>query len=211
VAATFEMRLTKMNCAVCDKIKEKKALIAYEDDNLIAVLPTKPAVPGHVKIMPKQHFIALEEMSDGLVEELFFLANIASSAVFEALKAHGTNIILNESESHLAVDVIPRKENDGLNFMWKPKQLSPAEMDDVLSKVKDKTFLITGKEDKKEAEKKEKEQKEQEKKIWDPDIALPEGVSPAPDAPLPEKEEKVLKIPKEEKVNYMIKHLTKIP
>src|SRR4030043_2415716 len=98
-----------MMCVVCDKIAEKKALIVYEDDNLVAILPSKPAVPGHVKIMPKQHFTQLDEMSDELVEDLFFLANFASSAVFDALKAHGTNIILNETDAHLALDVIPRK------------------------------------------------------------------------------------------------------
>ena len=185
-----------MLCTVCEKIAEKKALIVYEDDNLIAVLPSKPAVPGHVKIMPKQHFIRIEEMSDELVEQLFFLANIASSAVFEALRTHGTNIILSESDAHLAVDVIPRKEGDGLNFMWKPKQISPAEMDDIYNKIKDKTFLMPKQEEK-------KEEKEEAKPI--PVIpTVSDG-----------KKEEVIKLPKEgkikDKINYLIKHLTKIP
>lgn len=184
-----------MMCAVCEKIKEKKALIVYEDDNLIAVLPSKPAVPGHVKIMPKQHFTRIEEMSDELVEQLFFLANIASSAVFEALRAHGTNIVLNESDAHLAVDVIPRKEGDDLNFVWKPKQISPTEMDDIHNKIKDKTFLMPKKEEKKEGEKGEKEVK----------------LAPAPALVAEEKKEEIIKLPKEDKINYLIKHLTKIP
>jgi histidine triad (HIT) family protein len=177
-----------MTCAVCEKIKEKKALIVYEDDNLIAVLPSKPAVPGHVKIMPKQHFTKLEEMDDELVEQLFFLSNIASSAVFEALRAHGTNIMLNESDAHLAVDVIPRKEGDGLNFLWKPKQLTPAEMDDIHNKINDKIFLIAKKEEEKEAK-----------------------LTPAPALITEEKKEEIIKLPKEDKINYLIKHLTKIP
>jgi diadenosine tetraphosphate (Ap4A) HIT family hydrolase len=186
-----------MMCVVCEKIKEKKALIVYEDDNLIAVLPSKPAVPGHVKIMPKQHFTRIEEISDELVEQLFFLANIASSAVFDALKAHGTNIILNESENHLVVDVIPRKEGDGLSFLWKPKQLTPAEMDDIHNKINDKIFLIAKKEEKKEEE---KEEKEKEAKL-----------APAPALVAEEKKEEIIKLPKEDKINYLIKHLTKIP
>ena len=131
-----------MTCVICDKIKEKKALVVYENDNLIAILPAKPAAIGHVKIMPKQHYTKLDDMDDQLVEELFFLANFASSSVFEALKAHGTNIILNETDHHLAMDIIPRKENDGMDFMWKPKQLSPEEMDAIHSKIKDRAFVV---------------------------------------------------------------------
>ena len=174
-----------MACVICDKIKEKKALIVYEDDNLIAILPSKPAAIGHIKIMPKQHFSKLEELSDDLVEELFFLANFSSASVFESLQAQGTNIILNEGNDHLAIDVIPRKENDGLDFMWKPKQLSPEEMDDVFNKVKDSAFTVgKGGDDEKKEEK-----------------------------PVEVQEEKndVIQIPAEDKTNYLIKQLQRIP
>lgn len=180
-----------MDCVVCDKISEKKAMIVYEDDNLVAILPSKPAVLGHVKVMPKQHFTQLDEMSDDLVEELFFLANFASTAVFEVAKAHGTNIILNESDNHLAVDIIPRKENDGLNFMWKPKQISPAEIDEIHAKITDKAFLVGTRQEKKE----------------EPQIIG--GAEDKKDA-----EETVKEQPKDAKkgkINYLIKHLIKIP
>jgi len=174
-----------MVCIVCNKIKEKKALIVYEDDNLIAILPSKPAAIGHIRIMPKQHFTKLEELGNDLVEDLFFLANFSSASVFETLQAQGTNIILNETDNHLAVDVIPRKENDGLNFLWKPKQLTPEEMEETHRRIKDKTFVI-GKEEEKEEQKPVPEEKEEVK-------------------------EEVIRIPEEEKTNYLIKHLQKIP
>ena len=172
-----------MACVICDKIKEKKALIVYEDDNLIAVLPSKPATIGHIKIMPKQHFTRLDEADDDLVEELFFLANFASSSAFEVMRAQGTNIILNENDNHLAIDVIPRKENDGLNFMWKPKQIPPEEMDEIHNKIKDKGFGIG-------------QQEEAEQR---------------PAEVIEEKKEEVIRIPDEEKTNYLIKQLEKIP
>lgn len=180
-----------MNCIICDKIKEKKAMIIYEDDNLVAILPSKPAVPGHVKIMPKQHFTAIDDMGDELVKDLFFLANFASTAVFEVAKAHGTNIILNENDNHLAIDVIPRKENDGLNFMWKPKQISPAEMDQIAGKIADKAFIVGKKQE-------------------------PSPIIVRPDAQpeIKQKEEKLqepLKEEKKGKINYLLKHLIKIP
>lgn len=189
-------------------------MIVYEDDNLIVVLPSKPAILGHIKIMPKNHFTKLEELSDELVEELFFLANFSSSAVFEALKAHGTNIILTESDSHMAVDIIPRKEGDGLNFLWKGKQLSVVDMDESYSKIKDNDFTL-GKQDKDE-ELKVMPGAPISMKVEAPIQKFP----PAPketkklDAASGSKEEAkedVLKIPKEDKTNYLIKHLQKIP
>lgn len=171
-----------MTCTICDKIKEKKALVIYEDDNLVAILPSKPAAIGHIKILPKKHFSKLEELNDELVQDLFFLSNFASSSVFEALQAHGTNIILNETDNHLAIDVIPRKENDGLNFMWKPKQMTPEEMEETYNKVKDKAFVIGKTEQTAEAKPVAEETKEE-----------------------------IIKIPDEEKTNYLIEHLTKIP
>jgi len=170
-----------MECEICNKIKEEKAIIAYANDNLIAVLPSKPAVPGHIKIMPKQHFSKLEEMNDDLVEEFFFLANFASATVFESLQSHGTNMIMNETDGHLAIDVIPRRENDNMDFLWKPKQLSPEEMLDIHSRIKDAAFTVGKTEEKEEAK------------------------------PLEEKKEEVIKIPEEDKTNYLIKQLTKIP
>jgi len=185
-------------------------MIAYEDDNLIVVLPSKPATLGHIKIIPKNHFTKLEELPDEFVEELFFLANFSSSAVFEALKAHGTNIMLTESDNHMALDIIPRKEGDGLNFLWKGKQLSVADMDEAYSKIKDKAFT-TGAQEKKDEPRALPETAQQLK------IEAPiQSFAPAPveikkcDTKSDSKEE-VLKIPKEDKTNYLIKHLQKIP
>ncbi|MBN2459566.1 HIT family protein [Candidatus Woesearchaeota archaeon] len=211
-------------CSVCDKIKEKKALIVYEDDNLIAILPSKPAVPGHIKIMPKQHAAKIEELPDDVVEDLFFLSNFASSSVFEAMRAHGTNIMLNESDSHLCIDVIPRKEGDGLSFTWKPKELSADSMDEAYLKIKDKAFFINKKgtepkpgigsaaptpiimSDKGPGDETGKgDDKDGSKKVE----AGEKGEGSKDDKK--EKEEEVIKVPKEDKINYLIKQLQRIP
>jgi histidine triad (HIT) family protein len=191
-----------MECVVCTKIKEKKALIVYEDEVVCAVLPSKPAVMGHVKVYPKKHIATLEETDDNLLERLFFVSNLASSAVFEIMKAHGTNIMLSEGQDHLAIDVVPRKENDGINVLWKPTQPSPQELDDVFSKIKDKAFGLGRKEEKKVIVVEDKLPIE---KISD---TVPEKKEPEkkeqPKAPEPKK-------PEGEKVNYMVKNIIKLP
>jgi len=198
------------DCAVCEKIKEKKARIVYEDDDLIAVLPSKPATLGHIKLMPKKHATKIDELEPELFQSLLFLSNFASSTVFDVFKAHGTNIILNEGDGHLAIDVIPRKDGDGMNFLWAPKQLPPEEFDNVFSKIKDKAFVI-GKSEKKAPV---VEEKKQILRISDSDILPPEPpeTTPPADAKQTSAPDSSAAIKdKEEKVNYLLKNLQKIP
>lgn len=211
-------------CVVCEKLKEKKAIIIYEDENLVAILPSKPAVIGHIKVMPKQHAAKLEELPDNVVEELFFLSNFASSSIFDAVKAHGTNIILNEGdnpETHLCLDVMPRKEGDGLNFRWKTKQLSVDEMDDAYFKIKDKAFFVG----RKEVEQKQPSQslpstspkpiiisdKSTDIKSEKPEEKKEEDKSKNKIGEDKKEDDEVVRIPNEDKTNYLIKQLQRIP
>jgi histidine triad (HIT) family protein len=194
-----------MACIVCEKIREKKAIIVYEDDSLIAVLPNKPAVPGHIKIYPKSHCTKLDEMTDGQVEHFFMMANYASSAAFDALHAQGTNILINESQEHLVLDVVPRKENDGISFAWKSKQPTQEELDDMYARVKEKAFIVG----KKEVSLPVVEQGMAAEKIKDTDVE--DSGKGSKDAMLiPAKKERPDEsddMPK----NYMIRNLIRIP
>lgn len=178
----------KMGCVVCEKIREKKAVFIYEDDLVAAILPAKPAALGHIKVYPKAHAEKLDGLPDDVVERIMLLASFSSAAAFDVLHAHGTNIILNESDAHLAFDVMPRKENDGLDFSWKPREGNPSDLDAIHSKIADKAFGI-GKNEKK------------------PDvIELPqpdEKKAPAPNAKPAD--------PREEPDNYQVKNLERIP
>ncbi|MBN2142501.1 HIT family protein [Candidatus Woesearchaeota archaeon] len=138
-----------MACVICDKLKEKKAHIIYEDDLVTCIMPSKGAAAGHMRVLPNKHATKLDELDESTVERLFMIANYSSASAFDMLKAHGTNIILNEGEGHIAIDVLPRKEGDGLDFLWPPKEMPQNELDEIYSKVKDKTFVI-GKSGKKE-------------------------------------------------------------
>src|SRR3989338_2025618 len=60
--------------------------------------------------------------------------NKVSTALLNVLGAAGTNIIVengtgaDQQVPHLAFNVIPRVEGDGLNFQWQPKKLSDEQM-----------------------------------------------------------------------------------
>lgn len=131
-------------CLICQIVANKvPAYKIYEDDLILAVLDVNGANPGHCFVIPKNHYPIIEQVPDQELANLFTVANKISSSIFENLKAQGTNIFVangipaGQTVAHFMVNVIPRKENDGVNMQWKPKQLTEEEMSTVELKLKE--------------------------------------------------------------------------
>jgi histidine triad (HIT) family protein len=137
------------DCDFCELIKQKKNLI-YEDDQIFVMHAPKPASIGHVLVLPKEHVMIIEQMHDYTVAEIFQKINKISTAVFESLGAHGTNIIVQngvaagQNCSHLIIHLIARREGDGIDFAWQPRQLSEEEMSTVELNLKESAKNIGG-------------------------------------------------------------------
>ena len=136
-------------CIVCqiigNNIPSKKI---YEDELVMAVLDFNGANPGHCFVMPKSHYPIIEQVPDIEIGRLFQVSNKLSSAIFESLGAQGTSIFVangipaGQTIAHFIINVIPRKENDGINLQWQPKQLSEEEMSTIELKLKEQTKNI---------------------------------------------------------------------
>ena len=173
------------DCEFCELIKGKLNKI-YEDEQIFVMHAPKPASVGHVLVLPKEHYMIIEQIPDFVLGEIFEKVNKISTAVFEGIGAQGTNIIVQngvaagQSHSHFIIHVIARREGDGLDFQWQPKQLSEEEMSTVELKLKEASKEIGAFEEK-----------------------------PKPPIEM-KKEVKKIKEGKEE-INYMIKQLERIP
>ena len=140
---------SREGCILCqilgNKIPSKKI---YEDELVMAVLDINGANPGHCFVMPKNHYPILEQIPDIEVGRLFQVSNKISSAIFESLGSQGTNIFVangipaGQTIAHFTINVIPRRENDGINLQWQPRQLSEEEMSTVELKLKEQTKNI---------------------------------------------------------------------
>ncbi|MBT5021482.1 HIT family protein [Candidatus Woesearchaeota archaeon] len=128
-----------------DEIKGEKL---YEDDLVVAVIPEKPAVKGHIQILTKKKYPCFEKIPNKEIEHLFYTASFASTALFENLQPGGTNILFdtgslfNEDEQRLVINILARNPDDGLNFLWNPKQLAEPDMNQAQEKIKDKCSMI---------------------------------------------------------------------
>lgn len=131
-----------MNCLECEAIKNKKHVI-YEDQHIAAMLSDKPSAAGHILVLPRQHFPIVETIPDETFAHLFLIANKLAIVCFEALGAEGTNILIQngvpagQKSSHAQLNVIPRSENDGLNFQWNTIKVSEDELSTIHLKLKD--------------------------------------------------------------------------
>ena len=139
----------KPSCDLCEKI-QKKTNVIYEDDKMVALLDDKPSAPGHIQLMPKEHFPIIETVPDFLVGDMFLVANKLSTVAFETLGAEGTNILVQngltagQHNSHFLVNIIPRKQGDHLNFNWQPKEISEDEAGTLELKIKQEASNIGG-------------------------------------------------------------------
>lgn len=132
-----------MSCDICDILKNKEIFnFIYEDELCFAILHENPSFPGHCLVIPKEHVPILEELDDKITEHLLIIANKVSTAIFETIGAHGTNIVLNngldsgQELPHLVLNVIPRKDKDGINFEWPPKKIANDALKAIQTKIK---------------------------------------------------------------------------
>ena len=116
--------------------------ILFETDKVTAALPKNPQVPGHAIVFPKTHIQILEQANDEVISALFEAANKLSIAMFEGLKAMGTNLIImnglaaGQKTAHLGVEVIPRTKDDGLSFNWPGRKIPDEQMGVIAEQTK---------------------------------------------------------------------------
>jgi len=125
----------KKQCIFCQIIAGKvQSRKVYEDESVIAILDVNPANPGHMLIMPKEHYSIMPQMPDEETGHIFAVAKALSNAALRSLEVQGSNIIVangvaaGQRAQHFMVHLIPRKENDNLNFQVPQKTIEDSEL-----------------------------------------------------------------------------------
>ncbi|MDF7823059.1 HIT family protein [Pontiellaceae bacterium B12227] len=116
------------NCIFCKIIqKEIPATVIYEDDDVLAFMDIGPIIKGHALVIPKKHYDPITETPDEIIAKLHITAKKIATAQMNAFGADGVNILQNNGRAsgqeveHIHVHIIPRFENDGHHWNWKPK------------------------------------------------------------------------------------------
>ena len=134
----------KKQCIFCHIVDGKvQSRRIYEDDIVLGILDINPANPGHVLLVPKEHYSILPQLPEDVIEHIFLVSKKLSNALLRCVDAQGSNILVangvaaGQKAQHFMVHVIPRKEKDGVGFEMPQKQIPEdklQEMAELLAK-----------------------------------------------------------------------------
>ncbi|HAM87954.1 MAG: hypothetical protein US83_C0001G0104 [Candidatus Falkowbacteria bacterium GW2011_GWC2_38_22] len=130
-----------MDCLFCKIVnKEIPCHKVFEDDKVLAFLDIAPVNPGHVLVIPKNHYQNLEEIPEQELCSLIIIVKKIGKLIKENLGYEGYNVSENNDPvagqviPHIHFHIIPRKNGDGFE-LWKQGKYLPGEAEEVLKKI----------------------------------------------------------------------------
>ncbi len=113
------------------------ALVVHEDETALAFLDVNPLAPGHVLLVPKDHYAALVDMPPETVGAMTRLLPQLGRAALAVTKAQGFNVLLNNGKvagqvvEHVHFHVIPRRPDDALGYRWPAGKYAEGEAEQI--------------------------------------------------------------------------------
>ena len=112
------------NCVFCRIIAGREpASLVYQDERALAFMDIRPAVPGHLLVIPRSHAAALAGLDPDDAAHLMRVAQRMAAAVrASGIRCEGVNLFLADGEAagqdvfHVHLHIIPRFPGDGMRI-----------------------------------------------------------------------------------------------
>jgi histidine triad (HIT) family protein len=136
--------MKKIDCIFC-KIADKEipSKILFENELTLAFLDISPISKGHTIIIPRKHFLNLEEIPDYELSEVYMVVKQLALRIHKNLKIDGYNILQNnfiaagQVIEHFHVHIIPRNLDDKKFHLEIPRtQASEQELEEIFEVLK---------------------------------------------------------------------------
>lgn len=114
----------------------------YEDDDFRVILDLGPASKGHALLIPKEHYRNLYDIDDEMAAKILPLAKRMVNKMKGVLGCDGYNIVQNNEECagqsvfHFHLHMIPRYKGDKVGLGWHMGELTDADKNEILEKMK---------------------------------------------------------------------------
>lgn len=114
----------------------------YENEHVLAFLDINPLSEGHTLVVPKREVARYEDLAPDEAAELGRAVAHVTKLVLAATQTDGCNVLLNngvvahQEVPHVHFHIIPRRENDGLGYRWKPQKGDPARLEALAKKMR---------------------------------------------------------------------------
>ncbi|MEF3082223.1 HIT family protein [Luteimonas sp. SMYT11W] len=123
---------TADGCAFCAILAGKlPANLVHEDDQVIAFMDLRQAVPGHVLVVPRRHVETLFDLDEDTAAQLMRIAVRIARAADVAFAPDGLNLWQSNREAggqevpHVHLHVQPRMAGDGLLRIYREGAPTP--------------------------------------------------------------------------------------
>jgi len=99
------------NCIFCKIVsKEIHAEIIYEDDDLLAFIDINPVHLGHTLLIPKEHYMWMQETPDNIIGKIFLKAKQIMLAMKKGFLSDYIKLgVVGNEVPHFHVHLIPHK------------------------------------------------------------------------------------------------------
>ena len=132
------------DCIFCKIIdREIPSKIVFESNLNLAFLDIFPISRGHTIVIPKNHYVNLEDIPDDKLSELFKSVKKIATIIHNKLKIDGYNILQNNYKAagqdinHIHVHIIPRNlDEKRLRFEMPRNQATEDDLNSILSILK---------------------------------------------------------------------------
>jgi histidine triad (HIT) family protein len=134
------------NCVFCKIIAGQiPARVILQNERAMALLDAFPLATGHTLVIPKSHYVKIQQMSQQDSVAVFELVWQLTDAVETASEVDASTIAIHNGEDagqevpHVHVHIVPRKASDGagaIHSMFKNKpKLSLEDMDSLRNRI----------------------------------------------------------------------------
>lgn len=131
-------------CVFCKIVDGKlPACRIYEDADTLVFMDIGPIVKGHTLVIPKRHYDPITATPPEILQKLILVVQKVAQAQISGLKADGINVMQSNGRPagqmvpHIHFHVIPRFQQDGHSWNWRPKKYdAPGEMQALAETIK---------------------------------------------------------------------------
>lgn len=137
------IQMMKENCIFCKiAAKDMESKIVFEDEVCIAILDISPATTGHMLLMPKEHYMMMPMVPDEVLGHLSAISKYLSDLLIQTFHPKDVSVFIangaaaGQQSQHFMMHVIPRYEDDDLNFDLRGDRLNDEELKDLSEKIR---------------------------------------------------------------------------
>ena len=114
--------MSRSSCTFCDLIHGAgEVSVCYEDADTMAFMDIQPVNPGHVLVVPRQHYESFLDLPRDVGMHLFEVAILLGPIIRRVSAVDAINLVVSSGAAagqdvyHFHVHLIPRRADDGFD------------------------------------------------------------------------------------------------